>query len=72
MITYHSKHIRKIGINSKSEAYIQAIVLKVTFKSIFLERRQGIEEESVDIEVELLTSRKTEALAQPTTAEPQT
>ena len=42
---YHKKHVKEIGIQPRTEAYIQSLVLKKTFESISFERRRGIEEE---------------------------
>lgn len=54
---YHKKHRSEIGIQPKTEAYIQSLVLKKTFESISLERRRGLEEEDGHNEVEVLVSR---------------
>ena len=43
-----------IGIHPKIEAYIQFIVLKKTFESIFFDRRRGIEEEDGHRDIEEL------------------
>jgi hypothetical protein len=39
---YHKKHRNEIGITTKTEAYIQLLVLKKTFESISFERRRGL------------------------------
>ena len=54
--TYHKKHRKEIGIEAKTEAYIQSIVLKKTLESISFERRRGLEEEDGHNEVEVLVS----------------
>ena len=42
---YHKKYRSEIGIQPKTEAYIQSLVLKKTLESISFERRRGLEEE---------------------------
>jgi len=54
---YHKKHRSEIGIQTKTEAYIQSLVLKKTFESISFDRRRGLEEEDGHNEVEALVSR---------------
>ena len=54
---YHKKHISEIGIQLKTEAYIQSLALKKTFESISFERRRGLEEEDGHNEVEVLVSK---------------
>lgn len=58
---YHKKHRNEIGIQPKTEAYIQSLVLKKTFESISFERRRGLEEEDGHKEVEVLMSKIAEA-----------
>jgi hypothetical protein len=36
------KHRNEIGITPKTEAYIQSLVLKKTFESIYFDRRRGL------------------------------
>jgi tRNA U34 5-carboxymethylaminomethyl modifying enzyme MnmG/GidA len=54
---YHKKHRNEIGITTKTEAYIQSLVLKKTFESVSFERRRGIEEEDGYNEVDALVSK---------------
>jgi hypothetical protein len=54
---YHKKHRGEIGIQPKTEAYIQSIVLKKTLESISFDRRRGIEEEDGHNEVEELINK---------------
>lgn len=54
---FHKKHRSEIGIQPKTEAYIQSLVLKKTLESISLERRRGIEEEDGYNEVDVLVSK---------------
>jgi hypothetical protein len=42
---YKKKHRNETEITSKTEAYIQSLVLKKTYESISFERRRGLEEE---------------------------
>ena len=58
---YHKKYREEIGIQPKTEAYIQSLVLKKTLESISLDRRRGIEEEDGHNEVEVLVSKIAEA-----------
>lgn len=58
---YHKKHRNEIGISTKTEAYIQSIVLKKTLESISFSRRRGIEEEDGHNEVDVLVNKMTEA-----------
>ncbi|KAL4713348.1 hypothetical protein ACJJTC_016816 [Scirpophaga incertulas] len=51
---YHKKYRKKIGIQPKTEAYIQSLVLKKTLESISFERRHGLEEDDGHNEVEAL------------------
>ena len=57
---YHKKHREEIGIESKTEAYIQSLVLKKTFESISFERRRGLEEEDGYNEVDKLVNKMLE------------
>ncbi|KAL4713368.1 hypothetical protein ACJJTC_016836 [Scirpophaga incertulas] len=41
---YHKKYRKEIGIQPKTEAYIQSLVLKKTLESVSFERRRGLEE----------------------------
>ena len=56
---YHKKHRSEIGINTKTEAYIQSLVLKKTLESISFDRRRGLEEEDGHNDVEVLMSKLT-------------
>ena len=58
---FHKKHRKEIGIESKTEAYIQSLVLKKTLESISFNRRRGLEEEDGHQEVEALVSKFAEA-----------
>ena len=58
---YHKKHRNEIGIQLKTEAYIQSLVLKKTLESISFDRRRGIEEEDGHNEVDKLVNKITEA-----------
>ena len=58
---YHKKHRSEIGITTKTEAYIQSLVLKKTLESISFERRRGLEEEDGHIEADVLVNKITEA-----------
>ena len=51
----------EIGISTKTEAYIQSIVLKKTLESISFDRRRGIEEEDGHKEVDALVNKIAEA-----------
>ena len=61
---YHKKHRSEIGIQLKTEAYIQSLVLKKTFESISFDRRRGIEEEDGHNEVDELVNKITAASAE--------
>jgi hypothetical protein len=50
------------GISTKTEAYIQSLVLKKTLESISFDRRRGIEEEDGHSEVDTLVNRIVVAL----------
>jgi len=54
---YHKRHRNEIGIQLKTEAYIQSLVLKKTFESISFDRRRGIEEEDGHNEVDKLVNK---------------
>ncbi|KAL4721565.1 hypothetical protein ACJJTC_000393 [Scirpophaga incertulas] len=54
---YHKKYRKKIGIQPKTEAYIQSLVLKKTLESISFERRHGLEEDDGHNEVEALVTK---------------
>ena len=58
---YHKKHRSEIGISTKTEAYIQSLVLKKTLESISFDRRRGIEEDDGHKEVDELVNKITEA-----------
>ena len=58
---YHKKHRSEIGISTKTEAYIQSLVLKKTLESISFDRRRGIEEDDGHYEVEALVNKITAA-----------
>ena len=57
---YHKKHRNEIGISTKTEAYIQSLVLKKTLESISFDRRRGIEEDDGHNEVDALVNKITE------------
>ncbi|KAM0678375.1 hypothetical protein BDAP_001089 [Binucleata daphniae] len=52
----HKKYITEIGIQPKTEAYIQALVMRKTLKSLFHERR-SLEEELLSKEPEMMSKR---------------
>ena len=54
---YHKNYRNEIGIEPKTEAYIQSLVLKKTFESISFDRRRGIEEEDGHNEVDTLVRK---------------
>ncbi|KAL4713384.1 hypothetical protein ACJJTC_016852 [Scirpophaga incertulas] len=54
---YHKKYRKEIGIQPKTEAYIQSLVLKKTLECISLERRRGLEEDDGHNEGEALVSK---------------
>ena len=54
---YHKKHRNEIGISTKTEAYIQSLVLKKTLESISFDRRRGIEKEDGHKEVDALVNK---------------
>ena len=54
---YHKNYRDEIGIQPRTEAYIQSLVLKKTFESISFDRRRGIEEEDGHNEVDVLVSK---------------
>ncbi len=56
----HKKYRSEIGIQTKTEAYIQSLVLKKTLESISFERRRGLEEEDGHNEVDILVNKFTE------------
>ncbi len=58
---YHKKYRNEIGIQTKTEAYIQLLVLKKTLESISFERRKGLEEEDSHNEVVTLVNKIIEA-----------
>jgi hypothetical protein len=59
---YHKKHRNEIVISTKTEAYIQSLVLKKTLECISFDRRRGIEEEDGHNEVDALVNRIAVAL----------
>ena len=61
---YHKKYRNEIGISTKTEAYIQSLVLKKTLESISFTRRRGIEEDDGHNEVDSLVSKITEISAE--------
>ena len=61
---YHKRYMKEIGIETKTEAYIQSIVLKKTLESISFERRRGIEERDSHEEVEELVKKLEDAEAE--------
>ena len=58
---YEISHRSEIGISTKTEAYIQSLVLKKTLESISFDRRRGIEEEDGHKEVDVLVKKLTVA-----------
>ena len=42
---YHKRYVQEIGLQPKTEAYIQTIVLRKTLESLSFERRRGLEED---------------------------
>ena len=58
---YHKRHMKEIGIETKTEAYIQSLVL---LKSISFERRREIEERDSHEEVEELVKKLEDAEAE--------
>ena len=58
---YEMLHRSEIGISTKTEAYIQSLVLKKTLESISFDRRRGIEEDDGHYEVEALVNKITAA-----------
>ena len=62
---YHNRHSREIGLDHRTEAYIQFLVLKKTLESISFERRRGLEEndkyEDISVLIERLTEEKGES-----------
>lgn len=58
---YHKKHCSEIGIQPRTEAYIQSIVQKKTLESISFDRRRGLEEEDDHYEVDSLANRIVDA-----------
>ncbi len=63
MVTkYHKKHRNEIGISTKTEAYIQSLVLKKTLESISFDRRRGIEEDDGHNEIDALVNKIAVAL----------
>ena len=65
---YHKKHRSEIGISTKTEAYIQSLVLKKTLESISFDRRRGIEEDDGHYEtiVNKITAAPTEVKSEAT------
>ena len=55
----------EIGIEPKTEAYIQLLVLKKTLESISFERRRGLEEEDGHNEINELVSKIAVAKVEP-------
>ncbi|KAM0677151.1 hypothetical protein BDAP_000649 [Binucleata daphniae] len=46
----HKKYVKEIGIEPKTEAYIQSLVLRKTLESLSFERRRGLEEETLQMD----------------------
>ncbi|KAM0677743.1 hypothetical protein BDAP_001736 [Binucleata daphniae] len=53
----HKKYITEIGLQPKTEAYIQALVMRKTLESLSFERRRGLEEELLSEEPEMMSKR---------------
>ena len=68
---YHKKHRNEIGITTKTEAYIQSLVLKKTLESISFDRRRGLEEDDGHNEVDALVSKIVEVTTEVKTEENQ-
>ncbi|KAM0678288.1 hypothetical protein BDAP_001001 [Binucleata daphniae] len=47
---FHKKNVKEIGIEPKTEAYIQLLVLQKTLESLSFERRRGLEEETLQMD----------------------
>ncbi len=54
---YHNKHSKEIGLDQRTEAYIQFLVLKKTLESISFERRRGLEENDKYEDISALIER---------------
>ena len=54
---FHTKYRSGIGIQPKTEAYIQSVVLKKTLESISFDRRRGLEEDDGYHQVDELVSK---------------
>ena len=54
---FHTKYRTEIGIQPKTEAYIQSVVLKKTLESISFDRRRGLEEDDGYHQVDELVSK---------------
>ncbi|KAM0677690.1 hypothetical protein BDAP_001592 [Binucleata daphniae] len=46
----HKKYSREIGIQPKTQAYIQSLVLRMTLESLFFDKRRGLEEDALRVE----------------------
>ncbi|KAM0676528.1 hypothetical protein BDAP_002890 [Binucleata daphniae] len=53
----HKKYISEIGIQPKTEAYIQTMVPRKTLKSLSFLRRRGLEEEGLSEDPEEVYER---------------
>ncbi|KAM0679083.1 hypothetical protein BDAP_000463 [Binucleata daphniae] len=50
----HKKYVADIGIQPKTEAYIQSLVLRKTLESLSFEKRRGLEEDDQREELEVI------------------
>jgi hypothetical protein len=62
VMKYHKKHRNEIGISTKTEAYIQSLVLKNTLENANYLYFEDIEEEDDYNEVDALVNRIAVAL----------
>ncbi|KAM0678201.1 hypothetical protein BDAP_001216 [Binucleata daphniae] len=53
----HKKYVADIGIQPKTEAYIQSLVLRKTLESLSFEKRRGLEEDDQREELEVIGKR---------------
>ncbi|KAM0679261.1 hypothetical protein BDAP_000128 [Binucleata daphniae] len=70
---YHKKYSREIGIQPKTQAYIQSLVLRKTLESLSFDKRRGLEEDALRVEPEVLCEKLmsdcTEVILTPATTE---
>ncbi|KAL4719725.1 hypothetical protein ACJJTC_004657 [Scirpophaga incertulas] len=62
---YHKKYRKEIGIQPKTEAYIQSLVLKKTLESFSFERRRGLEEYTMKLRHWLVRSMRCQLVVVP-------